>query len=97
MRIGDYENQLVGKKCIKCGALIEPFLGRTFGADGITVEDFLEPVKLFVPCTNCKYENTLEDLKIVARNRKQVTLAAPKEVFELKLDAKIDRDIEDKT
>ncbi len=91
MRISEYENQLVGKKCIKCGAPLEPFLGRTFGEDGITVEDFLEPVKLFAPCAACKYENTLEDLKIIARRGKEVRIAKPKEVFELKLDSKIEK------
>ncbi len=96
MRISDYEEKLVGKKCTKCNTSLTPFLGRTFPHEGgIIVEDFIEKVILFAPCNNCKHENSLVELGIIKDDgRKQVRLIHSTKPFELKLDAKIEK-IED--
>ena len=92
MKIGEYENQLIGKKCIKCNTPLTPFLGRTFPHEGgIIVEDFIEKVILFAPCNNCKHENSLVELGIIKDEGKQVRLIHSTKPFELKLDAKIEK------
>lgn len=64
MRLEEFEAKVAGKKCFSCGQRLPGKIDYYEHSDGWEVEGFSSRLWLYVECSKCGYQSSLETLGV---------------------------------